>query len=472
MPVSGNFVRRVLASSFIVALLLSGCAVVEEPEPNLEATPSLQLGSTEFLQQAVIYEVNVRQFSDEGSFAKVTEAIPRLSDLGVDILWLMPIHPISEAERKGTLGSPYSVADYYGVNPEFGTEEDLRQLISAAHDSNMMVILDWVANHTGWDNPWIFEHPDWYTKDAEGNIVHPPGTDWYDVADLNFSNWEMRMAMIDAMRYWVEEFDIDGYRADVAHSVPVDFWELASEKLHEIKDVFMLAEDGGDPALLRTAFDTNYAWPLKDLFNQLGRGNSDAGDFRRNLKSTATQYKGGKYQMVFITNHDENSWSGTVFERLGANVKNLAVISFTVPGMPLIYSGQEIGLDRQLEFFEKDPLIWPEGDNEWTQFYSALVRLRTENPALWTAGAGGPLNFLHLANDDIIAFARSYQGNDVIVLANLAGEPGSQELELGDLTGSYQDFFTGDSVTLVEGVSVQLDANSFQVLVRKSGQSN
>lgn len=463
--------KRFLTLFVLGALVLAGCAT-QNAQPNSQPTPSLVMGSNEYLQQAVIYEVNVRQFSEEGSFAKVTEAIPRLADLGVDILWLMPIHPISELKRKGTLGSPYSVADYYGVNPEFGTEQDLRDLIRAAHGANMMVILDWVANHTGWDNPWIEQNPEWYTQDADGNIIHPPGTDWYDVADLNFSNWEMRMAMIDAMKYWVEEFDIDGYRADVAHSVPVDFWNLASEKLHEIKDVFMLAEDGGDQALLKTAFDTNYAWPLKDLFNQLGRGNSDAGDFRRNLKSTATQYKDGKYQMVFITNHDENSWSGTVFERLGENVKNLAVISFTVPGMPLIYSGQEIGLDRRLEFFEKDPLIWPAGGNEWTEFYTQLVRLRTENPALWTAGAGGPLRAVHLDNSDIIGFARSYQGNDVIVLANLASEPGSQELELRELVGDYTDFFSGELVTLNEGQSVSLPANSFQVLVRNSIPAN
>lgn len=466
--------KKTIGALAALALLatLSACApetpvtVEQTPEPTATEA-SLVRGSSEYLQQAVIYEVNVRQFSPEGSFDKVTEALPRLQDLGVDILWLMPIHPISELKKKGSLGSPYSVADYYGVNPEFGTEEDLRELIAAAHERNMMVILDWVANHTGWDHPWIEANPEWYTQDQDGNIVHPPGTDWTDVADLNFSNWEMRMAMIDAMLFWVEEFDIDGYRADVAHSVPVDFWDLASEKLHEVKDVFMLAEDGGDMALLKTAFDTNYAWPLKDIFNRLGKNLSDAGDFRRNLKSTAAQYKDGKYQMVFITNHDENSWSGTVFERLGQNVRNLAVISFTVPGMPLIYNGQEIGLDRRLEFFEKDPLIWPEGGNEWTEFYTQLVRLKTENPALWTAGAGGALTAVHLDNSDVIGFARSYLGNDVIVLANLAPETQSQALELGLLAGDYTDFFSGEQVTLVEGQEVELAANDFLVLVRQ-----
>jgi len=457
---------RKLLSLFIATSLLvvgSGCS---------SPTDTVARNSSAYLQQAVIYEVNLRQFSETGGFKSVEEHLPRLSELGVDILWLMPIHPISQIKRKGSLGSPYSIADYYGVNPEYGTEQDLKDLIKSAHDKNMMVILDWVANHTGWDHPWITEHPEWYTQ-LEGKIIHPPGTDWTDVADLNFSNWEMRMAMIDAMKYWVEEFDVDGYRADVAHSVPVDFWNLASEKLHEIKDVFMLAEDGGDMALLKSAFDTNYAWPLKDIFNRLGKNLSDAGDFRRNLKSTASQYSDGKYQMVFIDNHDENSWSGTVFERLGQNVKNLAVISFTVPGMPLIYSGQEIGINRRLEFFEKDPIVWPARDSwgttEWEVFYQQLVALKTQNPALWTTGAGGPIKALHLDNSDVIAFARSYLGNDVVVLVNLAPQTQTQVLEMGELAGSYIDWFTGDEINLEEGISFELEANSFSVLTRTQG---
>ena len=376
--------KRLLAISIATVLILTGCTSVESQTESTTEVTAVDYG----LQDAVIYEVNVRQFSEEGSFKKVEEHLPRLKDLGVEIIWLMPIHPISELNKKGSLGSPYSVADYYGINPEFGTEQDFRDLVQAVHDNGMLIILDWVANHTGWDHPWITSNPEWYTQDENGNIVHPPGTDWTDVADLNFTDWNMRIAMIDAMKYWVQEYNIDGFRADVAHSVPVDFWNLASEKLHEIKDVFMLAEDGGDMALLKTAFDTNYAWPLKDLFNRLGKNGADAGDFRRNLKSTATQYKDGKYQMVFIDNHDENSWNGTVFERMGDNVKNLAVVSFTVPGMPLIYNGNEIGLDRRLEFFERDPIEWPEtwGQSEWEQFYKRLVELRTQNPALFSAG--------------------------------------------------------------------------------------
>ena len=440
----------------LAASLLTGCAA---------AGP--KRGSQEFLQQAVIYEVNLRQFG-KGNLKEVTNHLPRLSKLGVDILWLMPIHPISELNRKGELGSPYSVANYLEVNPEYGTEEDLRELIKQAHSKNMLVILDWVANHSGWDNPWITEHPEWYTKDLDGNITYPPGTDWTDVADLNFDNQEMQEAMIQAMEYWVREFDVDGFRADVAHSVPVEFWNKASERLHQIKDVFMLAEDGGDMELLETAFDTNYAWSLQGLFNGLGYTYATATEFRYAMQSQAEQYKDGKYQMVFIDNHDENSWQGTVFDRFGNNVKNLALLSFTIPGMPLIYSGNEIGLDRQLLFFEKDPIVFPDqanwGKSEWEIFYKQLVDLKTQNPALWTAGVGGQVTQLHEEDSFFLAFARSYQGNDVVVLINLMEEEQTQALELGDFAGDYQDLFTKQTKTLEPAMT--LPANSFLVLTR------
>ena len=464
--------KKLFALTAAIAILLTGCAA--EPE-------STDLVAPKFEHNAVIYEVNVRQFTEEGTFKAFEEHLPRLKELGVDILWLMPIHPISQEKMKGEIGSPYSVDDYYAVSSEFGSEQDFRDLVKKAQGMGMKVILDWVANHTGWGNPWITEHPEWYTQDQNGNIVHPPGTDWTDVADLNFDNPDMRMAMIDAMKYWVTEYDIDGYRADVAHSVPVDFWNQASAELHEIKDVFMLAEDGGDLALLKTAFDTNYAWPLKDLFNRLGRNSADAGDFRRNLKSTASQYKDGLYQMVFITNHDENSWSGSEFERLGENVRNLAVISFTVPGMPLIYGGQEIAIERRLEFFERDPIIWPEksewGQSEWEIFYSKLVDLKTNNPGLWSAGAGGLLRPLHFENTDVIAFSRStgatkeLPANDVIVIANLAPEEQTQLLEVGKLAGEYTNWFTGEVVTLTPEHNITVPANDFVVLVRNTPAS-
>ena len=463
--------RKLLAALLSIILLFSVAAC---------SSSDLELKPENPLSNAVIYEVNTRQFTQEGTFAAFQEHLPRLKDLGVDILWLMPIHPISETNRKGSLGSPYAVANYYRVNPEFGTDEDFRTLVEEAHKLGFKVILDWVANHTGWDNPWITEHPDWYTKDSRGDIAIPMGTDWTDVADLNYDNQEMRAEMINAMKYWVDEFDVDGFRADVAHSVPVDFWESARAALDESKSVFMLAEDGGNLALLDSAFDTNYAWGLMGLFNQLGSNKADASKFRLLLKSNAYEYKDGKYQMVFIDNHDENSWAGTVFERMGDNVKGMAVLSFTVPGMPLIYGGNEIGLDRRLEFFEKDSLDWGAkeswGSSEWEQFYAQLVSLRTNNSALWSAGAGGELVPLNFDRSKVIAFSRSVEAtedlsaNTVLVLVNISPKTETTTLELGDLAGDYIEWFTGqdafDPVSLSDGQEFEMEPNSYRVFVR------
>ncbi len=230
----------------------------------------------------------------------------------------------------------------------------------------------------------------------------------------------------------------------------------------------MLAEDGGDMELLETAFDTNYAWSLQGLFNGFGTPYLTASDFRWAMQSQAEQYADGKYQMIFIDNHDENSWQATVFTRFGDNVKNLALLSFTIPGMPLIYSGNEIGLDRQLKFFEKDPIVFPEkanwGKSEWEVFYKQLIDLKTQNPALWTAGAGGALKVLHEEESFFLAFVRSYQGNDVVVLINLLSEDQTQVLELGEYAGEYQDFFSKQTTTL--NSEITLPANSFLVLTR------
>ena len=467
--------KTLLASILSIGLLatVAGCSLTDT---------SKDLVAKNYLQNAVIYEVNTRQFTQEGTFAAFQEHLPRLKDLGVDILWLMPIQPISELNRKGTLGSPYSVADYYGVNPEFGTADDFRALVSEAHKQGFKVILDWVANHTGWDNPWVTQHPDWYTKDSAGNITRPIGTDWTDVADLNYDNLEMRTAMIDAMKYWVSEFDIDGFRADVAHSVPQDFWEAARSALEEIKPVFMVAEDGGNLGLLQSAFDTNYAWGLKDLFNKLGSNKADASKFRLLLKSNGYEYKDGKYQMVFIDNHDENSWTGTVFERMGQNVKGMAVLSFTVPGLPLIYGGNEVGLDRRLEFFEKDSISWPSseewGTTSWELFYKKLVELRTNNPALWSAGAGGELVPLNFDRSKVVSFSRTTEADGqtpastVIVLVNVSDKTESTNLELGDLAGAYREWFADPegAVQLVDGQQIEMEPNSYKVFVKDQSE--
>ena len=415
--------------SLILAITLGGVAAPTFAAP---AAPN-------WTANAVIYEVNVRQFTQEGTFAAFQTHLPRLKALGVDILWLMPIHPISKEKRKGTLGSPYAVADYKAINPDYGTAADFRSLVSAAHAQGMYIVLDWVANHTGWDHPWL-ANPDWYTRDPDGRIIHPEGTDWTDVADLNYANPAMRAAMVDAMRYWVTEFDIDGFRADVAGAVPTDFWDAATKQINAIKPLFMLAEDNGKPELMRNSFVANYGWSFKDFANTVGRKFGSKNDFVGYLMMQEDWYPKGTYPMNFITNHDENSWNGTEFKRLGPAVQQMAALSFVIPGMPLIYTGQEIGLDRQLAFFEKDLLTWT--DSKWTPFYQKLIRLKKKNRALWNGSWGGPATDLTTSSDSVIALSRTLGKNTVIYVANISPKPVKATISTAAASGTYYAFST------------------------------
>ncbi|MGE4587052.1 MAG: alpha-amylase family glycosyl hydrolase [Mangrovibacterium sp.] len=382
----------------------------------------------EWLKDAVLYEVNIRQYTPEGTFNAFAQHLPRLKDMGVDILWLMPVHPISEKNRKGTLGSYYSVKDYQGINPEFGTLDDFKTLVNWSHELGMKVIIDWVANHTGWDNPWIGEHPDWYTQDSAGTIISPD-PDWSDIADLNFDVQPMRRAMINAMVYWLREADIDGFRCDVAWGVPQDFWEEARASLDSVKPVYMLAEDEDHPELLEKAFDSNYAWELHHLMNEVAQGKKTAGDIRA-YYDRLEPYAPGSFPMQFITNHDENSWAGTIQERMGAAGDAFAVLSFTVPGIPLVYSGQEAGLNKRLKFFEKDTISW--SDLSRQDFYERLIDLKTGNPALWNGLEGGEIQFLTTGKpDQVLAYVREKNNNKVMVVMNLSAQPVVSSVEFG-----------------------------------------
>jgi glycosidase len=264
-----------------------------------------------------VYEVNVRQYSSNSKLASVTSDIPRLKSLGVDVLWLMPIYPIGVTNRLGSLGSPYSIKDYKKVNPEFGTAADLKALVKAAHKAGMHVILDWVANHTAWDNAWVTNHPDWYTQ-VNGQIISPAGTGWNDVADLNYDNQDMRAAMISSMKYWVTNFDVDGFRCDAAGMVPQDFWEQATTELAKSKKLFMLAEDGSSSGLLQNAFNANYSWSLLGNLKTLASGYGSQTQIENLMDQESYSYPTGTFPLNFITNHDENSWNGTAKEFYGS----------------------------------------------------------------------------------------------------------------------------------------------------------
>ena len=413
---------------------------------------------------ATIYEVNIRQYTEAGTFKAFEAHLPRLQKLGVKILWLMPIHPISELKRNGSLGSPYAVANYKGINPEFGNEADFKSLVNKAHSLGFKVILDWVANHSGWDNPWT-ANKSWYHTDGSGNIV-PPNNDWLDVAWLNYKNQDMRRAMIDAMGYWVKTFDVDGFRADVAAGVPTDFWKQANTQLQAIKPLFMLAEDQSSTSLLDDAFIANYNWELKDLVKAIADGSKGRTIFDAVAANQVFNYPTRSFPMNFITNHDENSWSGTEFERLGDAVSAMAALTFTYPGMPLIYSGQEVGNTKRLAFFEKDLIPGLTVANSTTAFYTKLVSLKTKNSALWNNSTAKllptPGN-----NNSVIAYSRSLGVNKVITVINATDKAQKVTLNLTKLTAPYYLFSTGKLATLKTTLTLTLKPWQYEIYSSK-----
>jgi cyclomaltodextrinase / maltogenic alpha-amylase / neopullulanase len=424
----------------LLTVLLNYACTPGSEAPTVLVHPSWSYSQT-------IYEVNVRQFSEEGTFRAVQDRLPELKELGVGILWLMPIHPIGEVNRKGSLGSYYSVKDYFDVNPEFGTKDDFRAFVQAAHGLGMYVIIDWVANHTAWDNPIAASHPDFFETDADGNFIPPRGTDWDDVIQLNFNNPAVHDYMISALRYWVEEFDIDGYRCDVADLVPTPFWDRARKELDTIKPVFMLAEAENPEHHVR-AFDMSYAWNMHHMFNSVAQGNKPVAAIDELRMNDQKIFPAEAFRMNFTSNHDENSWNGTVFERLGDGVRAFAVLSTLMEGMPLVYNGQEAGMQKRLEFFEKDPIDWSD-PMDFRSFYSRLLNLRRSNQALYLGDQGGAMQHIHSDHpESIYAFSRSKMDSSVIVILNLSAQSITTRIESQTIAGTYTNLFTDETVVL------------------------
>ena len=411
------------------------------------------------IKNAVIYEVNIRQYSEQGTFEEFTKDIPMLKELGVKIIWAMPIFPISKTKRKATggdfayliedkekrdkmLGSYYAVSDYGKINPEFGTIDDFRNLVDTAHENGMYVILDWVPNHTGWDHEWITTNPEYYTQNENGEIIDPINPDsgeswgWADVADLNYDNKNMRSEMIDEMLYWIKDENIDGFRCDVASAVPLDFWEEAISKIRDEKDVFMLAE-AEEPELVKgkRLFDMVYAWERHHIFNEMANEENAIEIWDKIMEKESERFESDDILMSFVTNHDENSWNGTIRERMGDASELLTALSYLSPGMPLIYSGQEYDLDHRLLFFEKDEIpktkkiMWP--------LLQKLGKLKKENPALHTGIDASNYKKINVANPEILAFERSKGTDSVIFLGNFSKN--SQEMN-NIFSGSFNYF--------------------------------
>ncbi|MCM4155616.1 alpha-amylase family glycosyl hydrolase [Gramella sp. AN32] len=440
--------KQILAA-FLVLLMMASCK--DEPKENNDATAkqqdtlSIAAVDNEVMEDAIIYEVNLRQYSPEGTFDAFTKDIPQLKELGVKVIWLMPMYPISMKNRKATgdlsiediedpeekkkyLGSYYSISDYRAVNPEHGNMEDFDELVETAHENGMYVILDWVANHTGWDHAWITDHPDYYTKNKKGEITDPINDEtgepwgWTDVADLNFDNPELRKAMIDDMMFWVKEHDIDGFRADAAHSVPTDFWETAAKQLNEEKPLFMLAEAESPKDLFHNAFDMGYNWEGHHIMNEIAQGKATAKDWDNYMTKIDSTFEKDDYLLNFVTNHDENSWAGTVKERMGDASEAMLALSYTIPGMPLIYSGQEYDMDKRLRFFEKDTISKTKG--KVYPLLEKLGKLKMNHKALHGGVDKASYEDVETSADEkILAFKREKDGDELYFVANMSANP-------------------------------------------------
>jgi glycosidase len=422
-------------------------------------------GSTSFAHpswsaQSNIYEVNLRQYSEEGTFKEFEKSLPRLREMGVDILWFMPITPIGLEDRKenaSQLGSYYAVKDYKGINPEFGTLGDWKELVARAHGLGMKVITDWVANHTSPDNPWMKNHPAFYARDKDGKVISP--FDWTDTRKLDYTNAELRDSMTDVMKWWITQTGIDGFRCDVADGPPVDYWKDCIARLKKIKDVFMLAESE-NPGLHYAGFDETYTWSVMSAMEDVYQGKKKLKGFDSLLDHNIAVFPQNAYRMFFTANHDENSWNGTEMEKYGDACKAFAVFTQTMyQSVPLIYSGQEIPNERRLKFFVKDPIRWDKYD--MAPFYSTLLHLRKKDEAL-AAGAG--YKKVITANDDaIFAYLRQKGKHKVLVVLNLSGEPQSFTIKQDDVYGKVVDVFSGAKEKLFDHYVYSMDPWGYAV---------
>ena len=389
------------------------------------AAACVQKPAQQPLENCVVYEMNVRQYTPEGTFAAAQQELPRLAEMGVDILWLMPIYPIGVEGRKGTLGSYYAVKNYCDVNPEFGTIADFDAFLKEAHRLGLRVVLDWVANHTSPDAVWTTERaPEWYERDAEGKTTFT--ADWSDTANLNYENKDVWAGMAGAMRFWMER-GLDGFRCDMACEVPLEFWQETIAGLRaDYPGMYMLAE--GEEPMLHTLsdFDASYSWELHHMMNAIAQGKQNVDDLVAYLQKDAERQPADAFRLMFTSNHDENSWAGTEFERMGEAAKLMAVLTFTLPnGQPLIYTGQEMGWNKRFQFFEKDPIpAWEK--NEYFEFYKDLIKTRHENPALAAGDKGGKFEVVS-TEDSTLVFTRTLPNNKVTVKAELKA-PWSYEI--------------------------------------------
>lgn len=406
-----------------------------------------------------IYEVNIRQYTPEGTFAAFARHLPRLADMGVEVLWFMPITPISKAGRKGTLGSYYACSDYTTTNPEFGTVSDFKKLVRQAQQAGMKVIIDWVANHTGLDHVWTLTHPQYYKKNIDGRFYDTHG--WDDVIDLNYYDQSMRRAMIEAMGFWIKECDIDGFRCDMAHLVPLDFWRQARTALDTIKPLFWLAETEDLPYL--EVFDTCYAWRWMHQTEKFCKAQVSLQSLVDLLQQYRQGFPAGTCPLFFTANHDENSWNGTEYEKYDGAARPLAVFDATWFGIPLVYSGQELPNLRRLKFFDRDPIEW-NGYNQLHDFYKTLNRLRKQHPAFNTAAETHPVRIATAFDERVLVYLRRYENRQVLVLLNFSAQPAALQLPGDQVQGTFTNIFDNRSFAITPQLTIDCKPWDYLVL--------
>jgi glycosidase len=467
-----------MKKSIIYLLIINILILACQPNKKDASSKSNQGGNSEsfkkeapeWFNNAMVYEVNVRQMSPSGTLNEFAYHLPRMKEMGIDVVWLMPIYPISKAKRKGKMGSPYAVSDYKAVNPDLGTMADFDKLVDIAHELGIKVMLDFVPNHTGWDHIWMQQHKDWYNT-ANDTICHPRDnegkpTDWYDVADLNYDNREMRNEMLDVMKFWVKEHDIDGYRMDVAGFVPNDFWEEVRPALQAIKPILMLSEWEDVPQHFESCFEINYGWEFYHLLNDIAQGKKKASDIDKHYEKVKSKFPADATQLLFITNHDENSWNGTEFKRLGKAKNAMAALTFTFEGVPLIYSGQDVENKKQLNFFDKDVIDFPNLNHKHVAFYKRLIELKHSNTALWNGLNGGGIQKLQVEDDkgQIYAFKREKGNDKVVCIFNLSDKPVKTKLIGSGAEGVYADIYTNIPYKITQNMPLELPAWGFLIL--------
>ncbi|HEX4750344.1 MAG TPA: alpha-amylase family glycosyl hydrolase [Bryobacteraceae bacterium] len=451
---------RLVCALVITSVLLAG-GLVSARQGESDSASQAARSSPEWLKSGIIYQVFVRSFSSEGNLQGVTKELDRLHNLGVNILWLMPIHPVGQVKKKGSLGSPYSVRDYYAIDPSLGTKDDLKQLVRATHDKGMKVIIDMVANHTAWDSV-MMAHPEFYKKDKQGNITYP--YDWDDVAALDYSNPKLRRYMIDMLVYWIKEFDLDGYRCDAAAEIPTDFWEQARTELDRVKaDIIMLAE-ASKPELLRSAFNIDYSWPLLHSFEAVMMGGEPASALHQTIDEQRAKFPKGALHMRVIDDHDELR-AVTQFGFPG--MVAAASVMMTLDGVPLIYNGMEVGDSTQSRapaLFETQKIFWQAEDwhPEYPKFFTAMDALRHLHPALQK----GELQWVHNSDEQhVVSYLRPFTGDEVLVVANLSNTPfrGTVEVAGGEWRQVPIPLSPKASIALP---FVSLDAFQFRIFER------